>query len=249
MSITIGSGLNAVWLQRKKDKAIALIKEWLELCDYQVYGSISGGKDSLVMAHLIREVFPDCPFLWVNQGHLAEWDDCIELLYYLRDELKWNIIELCPPLGLMQLYRKLGMSFDGQFNALDKKQCHELLLYPLNEWAEMHNIKGYAWGLRQESRGRKEYLRSNGLLYTKKDGIVICSPIGFWTTEDIWHYIDWQKLPYATIYDVEGRMTFRNGCPIDTALSNWGRMAHLRKNYPKIYFEFAALFPEVKNYA
>jgi len=248
MPLSFGSGVNAIWLTRKRDKALALIKKWLDLCEYRVYCSISGGKDSLVTAHLIRQVYPECPLLWVNQGHLAEWDDCVELLYYLRDNLGWNVIELCPPFGLMQLYRKFGLSFEGQFTALDRKHCHELLLKPLGEWAELHGIRGYAWGLRQESRGRKEYLRSKGLLYTRTDGMVVCSPVGYWTTEDIWHYIDWQKLPYAAIYDREGRLTFRNGCPIDTALSSWGRMADLRKKYPHIYHEFVALFPEVANY-
>jgi 3'-phosphoadenosine 5'-phosphosulfate sulfotransferase (PAPS reductase)/FAD synthetase len=101
MPITFGSGLSAKWLTRKRDNAIALIKEWLELCDYQVYGSISGGKDSLVMAAPNQaEIYPDCPFLWVNQGHLAEWDDCIELLYYLRDRPWMEHCRAMPTTGL-----------------------------------------------------------------------------------------------------------------------------------------------------
>lgn len=247
-NVVFGSGISATWLRGKEEKAISLISDWLKRSEHRVYGSISGGKDSLVMAYLIRKVYPDCPFLWVNQGHLAEWKGCKKLLCYLRDELGWNIIELCPPQGLIQLYKKYGLTFDGKFNSIDKKHCEELLLKPVQEWCEINDILGYAWGLRKESRGRTMYLSKHGLLHQRKDGMLVCSPVGFWTTQDIWNYIDWQRIPYAEIYDIEGRLNFRNGCPIDTALSCWGKLANLRKKYPDIYFELETIFPEVRNY-
>lgn len=238
----------APWLRRKITKADALIQQWLEASDWRVYGSISGGKDSLVMAHLIRRSFPDCPFVWVNQGHLAEWPDCIELLNHLRD-CGWNIVEICPPLGLIQLFRKYGMAFDGQFTALDRKHIEELLLKPLAEYCEINGVRGYAWGLRKESRGRSLYLQSKGELYRRKDGMWVCSPVGFWKTQDIWCYIDATRLPYAAVYDKYGRESFRNGCPIDTALSNWGKLSWLRRHEPEVFEELCGYFPEVRNHA
>jgi len=243
-----GSGMPAPWLKRKVTKALDVIREWVEVSGGHVYGSVSGGKDSLVMAHLIRSVYPDCPFVWVNQGHLAEWPDCIELLMYLRDQ-GWNIVEICPPLGLIQLFRKYGMAFDGQFTALDRKHIEELLLKPLAEYCEINGVRGYAWGLRKESRGRSLYLQSKGELYQRKDGIWVCSPVGFWKTQDIWSYIDAHRIPYAAVYDKHGRDTVRNGCPIDTALSNWGKLSWLRKYEPEVFEEFCGYFPEVRNYA
>lgn len=246
--LNIGSGMPAPWLNRKIERAKSVISEWIEVCHGRVYGSVSGGKDSLVMAHLIRQVFPECPFIWVNQGHLAEWDDCIELLYFLNEQ-GWNIIELCPPLGLIQLFKKFGMSFDGRFTALDRKHCEELLLKPIDEFVEINLIEGYAWGLRKESKGRSMFLKKRGELYQKVDRSWVCSPVGFWTTQDIWSYIDRFKIPYAAVYDKYGRDTFRNGCPIDTALANWGKLSWLRKNEPLIFEEFSTIFPEVKNHA
>jgi len=167
---------------------------------------------------------------------------------YLRDQ-GWNIVEICPPLGLIQLFRKYGMAFDGQFTALDRKHIEELLLKPLAEYCEINGVRGYAWGLRKESRGRSLYLQSKGELYQRKDGIWVCSPVGFWKTQDIWSYIDAHRIPYAAVYDKHGRDTFRNGCPIDTALSNWGKLSWLRKYEPEVFEEFCGYFPEVRNYA
>lgn len=246
--INYGSRMPAPWLKRKIVKALGVIENWLDRCDRRVYVSISGGKDSLVTADLVRQVYPDCPLLWVNQGHLAEWPDCIELLECLKDQ-GWNIQEICPPLGLIQLFKKYGMAFDGRFTALDRKHIEELLLNPLGEWMERHETQGYAWGLRKESRGRTMYLRSHGELYQRKDGVWVCSPVGFWKTEDIWSYIDSQELPYAAVYDKYGRNNFRNGCPIDTAMANWGKLAWLRRHEPEVFDEFATIFPEVRDYA
>lgn len=248
MALAIGSGMPAPWLKSRISKALATIEDWLNQCDRRVYLSISGGKDSLVSAHLVRRVFPDCPLVWVNQGHLAEWPDCVELLHHLRDQ-GWNIIEICPPQGLLQLYRKHGMSFDGRFTAIDKKQCEDLLLKPLDEYCELNQVRGYAWGLRQESRGRSMYLRKHGTLYQRKDGMLVCSPVGFWKTADIWNYIDQFKIPYAAVYDKYGRDSFRNGCPIDTALANWGKLGWLKRHEPEVFYEFCEYFPEVRNYA
>lgn len=246
--LSYGTGLSVPWLDSKIKRAVAVIAQWVEKTDSQVYLSISGGKDSLVAGDLIRRVYPQCPMVWVNQGYLAEWDDCIELLYHLRDDCNWNIIELCPPRGLLQLYRDYGIPLEGTMNTKQDKIINQKLIYDaLNEYQENNNIKGYAWGLRKESKGRAMYLKCHGELYRKKDGLWICSPVGFWKTEEIWQYIDRFKLPYASIYDKD-RMTVRNGCPIGTTGVNWGRIAELKINYPHIYQEFCYYFPEIKNY-
>ena len=44
------------------------IKEWYDYWDGQVYISFSGGKDSTVLLHLAREVYPDIEAVFVNTG-------------------------------------------------------------------------------------------------------------------------------------------------------------------------------------
>ena len=248
MPLNYGSGFPSPWLQKKEDKAISVIEEWLEVCDHKVYCSISGGKDSQVTAELILKVYPDCPLVWINQGYLAEWEDCIELIDLWRS-IGRNVVELCPVRDLWHLYLDLGIPLEGTMNTRQDKLLNKRLMYdPLNEYQSLNNIAGYAWGLRKESKGRAAYLRSHGELHQKKDGIWICSPVGFWKTEDIWQFIDKYKLPYAALYDRD-RMTMRNGCPIGTTGSNWGRLSELRMHRPDIWQKFTEQFPEVRNHA
>lgn len=248
MTIHHGSGIDYAWIDRKEKKAIAVIEQWLSNSDRQVYASVSGGKDSLVMAHLIRRVYPECPLVWVNQGYLAEWPDCVELLGLLSSQ-GWNIVELCPVRDLFHLYLDLGLPLEGTMDTKIDKLINQRLIYdPLNEYQELNNIAGYAWGIRVDEGGkRKFYLKKHGELYQKKDGMWVCSPIGFWKTEDIWYYIDRHKLPYPAMYD-KNRFTVRNGPPIGTTGINWGRLSELRLHYPELFDEFAKHFPEVKSY-
>lgn len=248
MAISKGTGVNYPWMTAKADKAMAVISRWLETTDKQVYASISGGKDSLVACDLIRRVWPECPFVWVNQGPLAEWPDCVELLESLSEQ-GWNIVELCPPRSLLKLYKDYGIPLDGTMSTAADKKINQSLMYgPLNDYQEANGIQGYAWGLRKESKGRAAYLKKCGELYQRKDGLWICSPVGYWSTQDIWSYIDSQALPYAAIYDRD-RNTVRNGPPIGTTGVNWGRISDLRKHHPELFAAFVAEFPEISNYA
>ena len=246
--LNYGSGLPAPWLKKKEDRAIAIIQEWLEKTDYQVYCSISGGKDSLVVTELITRVFPKCPLAWINQGPLAEWDDCVELINYWRDRGR-NVIELCPPRSLLKLYSDYGIPLEGTMATNHDKQINTALMYnPLNEYQELNNIQGYAWGVRKsESRGRAMFLKSHGELHFTKAGFWVCSPVGFWKTEHIWQFIDRHKLPYPAMYDRD-RATVRNGPPIGTTGVNWGRLTELRRYHPDKWAEFVKHFPEVQNY-
>ena len=44
------------------------IREWYEFWDGQVYVSFSGGKDSTVLLHMVRELYPDVEAVFVNTG-------------------------------------------------------------------------------------------------------------------------------------------------------------------------------------
>ena len=44
------------------------IREWYQHWDGDVYISFSGGKDSTVLAHLVRDLYPDVPLIFCNTG-------------------------------------------------------------------------------------------------------------------------------------------------------------------------------------
>jgi len=55
-------------LEAKISKSQQRIREWYEHWDGNVYVSFSGGKDSTVLLHLVRELYPDVPAVFCDTG-------------------------------------------------------------------------------------------------------------------------------------------------------------------------------------
>lgn len=55
-------------LEAKIEMSKRRIKEWYEYWDGNVYVSFSGGKDSTVLLHLVREIYPDVVGVFVDTG-------------------------------------------------------------------------------------------------------------------------------------------------------------------------------------
>lgn len=60
--------LQALPLEIKVAKTKLRIREWYEAWGGEVYVSFSGGKDSTVLLHIVREMYPDVEAVFVNTG-------------------------------------------------------------------------------------------------------------------------------------------------------------------------------------
>ena len=76
------------------------IKAWYDYWDGNVYVSISGGKDSQVLAHIVREMYPDVPLVFVNTG--LEYDSVRLKGLKLADEV------LKPSMDFVSVITKYG---------------------------------------------------------------------------------------------------------------------------------------------
>lgn len=65
-------------LEAKIVKTKQRIKEWYEYFDGNVYVSFSGGKDSTVLLHLVREMYPEVEAVFVDTG--LEWPESKEFV-------------------------------------------------------------------------------------------------------------------------------------------------------------------------
>ena len=60
--------MQALPLIVKVRKTQLRIREWYEHFSGNVFVSFSGGKDSTVLAHLVQDMYPDVPLVFVNTG-------------------------------------------------------------------------------------------------------------------------------------------------------------------------------------
>ena len=77
------------------------IQDWLEWWDYNVYVSFSGGKDSAVLAHLVKQIYLEVPLVFVDTG--MEYP---EIRSFCKEQK--NITVLKPKINFKQVIEKYG---------------------------------------------------------------------------------------------------------------------------------------------
>ena len=76
------------------------IRDWYDYWDGNVYVSISGGKDSQVLAQIVKEMYDDVPLVFVNTG--LEFDSVRLKGMELADEV------LRPEMSFVEVIKKYG---------------------------------------------------------------------------------------------------------------------------------------------
>lgn len=93
--------MQALDLEDKITIARVRIQEWYEHWDGQVYVSFSGGKDSTVLLHLVRSIYPDVPAVFCDTG--LEYPEVREHVFKTP-----NVIVLRPKMDFRSVIAKYG---------------------------------------------------------------------------------------------------------------------------------------------
>ncbi len=80
-------------LEAKVRMSISRIRQWYDHWDGMVYVSFSGGKDSTVLLHMVRSVYPDVPAVFVDTGleypEIREFVKSVDKVVWLRPKMKF----------------------------------------------------------------------------------------------------------------------------------------------------------------
>jgi len=136
--------LLALSLDEKIEYSLNRIREFYNFREGKVYVSFSGGKDSTVLLHLVRSIYPDVPAVFCNTTNEFK-----EILLFVKTID--NLIELKPKLSFNQTVEKYG------FPLVSKKVARQIkdLKNPTENNIISRNI--YLTGITKDGKLCKSY--------------------------------------------------------------------------------------------
>lgn len=177
-------------LQDKIDESMSILQYALNNYHGALATTFSGGKDSLVVLHLIRTLCNEMvPFPVFNIDTTLKFPETLKF----RDEMarQWNLNLIVLKNASAAEKLKIGQ---------DKKTCCQLLkITPLKEALVHYGIQGLITAIRWD----EQEIRSNEQPLSPREDPhhMRIHPILHFSEADIWDYIHAFRLPYCKLYD------------------------------------------------
>lgn len=182
------------------------VMQAMELIETNINGgyiSISGGKDSEVLAHMAAAIMPRVP-MWSWMDDL-EWPETRVLLENLKSERGWNV-NIVYRGGLWEQMVGIGKS------PFDHNYFYDKDLIPNSRRMCVSDMKTVFLGLRaDESKARMKNAMKRGTHYAKQDGMQVVAPLQFWSATDIYAYLISNDLPIHPVYSQDAFHEFDPG--------------------------------------
>lgn len=175
-------------LDQKQARSIEVIREALERFDGKIATTFTGGKDSLVVLHLLKCIGDGkVPMPVLNLDTTVKFKEALEFRDRMAREWDLNLIITTNWEGL----KKIKIAEDHG------ECCQVLKTDAINMAVDKHGWKALITGVRwdeQEARINEEY-------FSEQPEHTRVQPILHFTEIDIWDYIEKHKLPYCELYD------------------------------------------------
>lgn len=125
-------------MEEKLNRTKALIIEWYHQFDGNVYVAFSGGKDSTVLLHIVRSLFPDVPAVFADTG--LEYPEIKQFVKTVD-----NVETIRPEMSFKQVLEKYG------YPVVSKEQSQYIMQY---RNASSEKTKDTRWNGNKWGRGK-----------------------------------------------------------------------------------------------
>ena len=150
--------------------------------------------EDIVVLHMVREILPDVPVLFLETGyHFAE-----TLTYRDRMAADWklNLVNVVPEQSVANQEAQFGI-----LNQIAPDKCCALRkVGPL--FSALAGYRVWVTGLRrQQSKSRANLQPEESFALPSGQQLAKLSPLAEWTTRDVWQYAEAHAIPLLSLYD------------------------------------------------
>jgi 3'-phosphoadenosine 5'-phosphosulfate sulfotransferase (PAPS reductase)/FAD synthetase len=209
------------------------------------YISFSGGKDSLVLLILCRELgLTNIPVF--TQGDDLDFDfkeEYCKRIVSKMDFQDYNYIH--SDVSALEKLKNIDLSKDSQIKGV--------FSHVYRKFAKNRNLDASITGLRiEESKKRKKMILARSEIFENKKNIWQCNPIARWSGIDVFSYIIQRDVEYIEIYDKDDEETAPHDIRFSWAFSpefaSKGSATFLKKNYPEKFVKLCRINPQIRSY-
>jgi 3'-phosphoadenosine 5'-phosphosulfate sulfotransferase (PAPS reductase)/FAD synthetase len=238
----------------KVQKSKEVIKEFLDLNLGKYCCSISTGKDSTVLMHLIWKQKKDIKF--VSEKDDMDFPEEMPYLKNLEKKYSLNLDIISPNVKLWDVIldsEKYDITED--IHSRNTAFSTDFFYKLMDEYKHSNNYTADFWGLRAgESKGRLMNFKRRGFYYyNEQRKWWVCNPLSKWTATDIFAYLFFQEIPILEVYFktlfVGSPENIRKSWILPSHQTSQGQAVWLRHYYPDIFNKLAKIQPKLLQYA
>jgi len=154
------------------------------------------GAEDMVLTDLIAQHFPGILMFTLDTGRLPE--ETYDLMQRIRQRYGVTIQAYFPESAAVEQYvAQHGSNAFYESVALRKSCCYMRKVEPLKR--ALQGKKAWITGLRREQALTRESLEPSS--FDETHGLQKFNPLYDWSTQEVWHYLKQQDVPYNALHD------------------------------------------------
>lgn len=236
--------------KRKLEKAVEVVHAFGAM-GVKSYLSVSGGKDSTAMAHLVNSTC-GYDYLVVSEKDDMDFPGEREFVEKFCGIFGYNLRIITPEVDMWELAGKADFTEDIHSKGTDfsDESFYELL----KSFQREGGYNGVFLGLRaEESKKRTWNRKKRGHIYENKEWCqVVCCPLADWTAKDVFAYLFSNDVPIMDVYFktkfVGSPEKIRKSWVLPSGQASQGQALWLKYYYPELFDRLSMINLKMRSY-